>query len=115
MNNASGYSPIPRTYSGTNAQAKPLAHKADERKTGSVLGRLAIVSAGALPFAVFYTDFAFDAGRFLVSGFDVQYAPWPFKNQYSAAVDTTERFIRLGVSAALSLAVGLVDLIVLSR
>ncbi len=108
-------SPIPKTYPiPTKLAAAETAGK-PSLGLGPSLGRLGIVSAGALPFMVFYTDFAFDLGRFFANGLDVAYAPWPFKNQYSEAVDTSERFLRLGVSAGLSLAVGLVDLIVLSR
>ncbi len=75
------------------------------QKAGSAL----IIAAGAFPFAVFYTDFAFDAYRFVDMGFDIQYAPWPFKNQYSAAVSAGERFLRFGAALGLSVAVGLLS------
>ncbi|MCX7025895.1 MAG: hypothetical protein NT061_00070 [Spirochaetes bacterium] len=78
----------------------------------SSLGRVAIIALGSLPFTVFYTDFVFDSVHYVVNGFDLQYAPWPFKNQYSADVGTTERFIRLGVSLGVSLVIGLLDLII---
>lgn len=109
------YSPIPKTYSGPAEPAAAEALAEPSRGILPSLGRLGIVSAGALPLMVFYTDFAFDLGRFFLNGLDVAYAPWPFKNQYSETVATSERFLRLGVAAGLSLAVGLVDLAVLSR
>jgi hypothetical protein len=74
--------------------------------------RLAIVGIGTIPFAIFYTDFVFDAVRYVSNGFDVQYAPWPFKNQYSAIVNTNERFMRLGASIGASLIVGFTSVLI---
>ena len=98
-------SPIPITYS-------PPPSPSGRRKTAAVLGRLAVTGLGALPFTLFYANFVFDTARFIGNGFDSQYAPWPFKNQYSAEVTSTETFIRLGVALGLSAAIGLLDVIV---
>lgn len=93
---APGVLSVPQEQSNTSVTAQ---------KAGSAL----IIAAGAFPFAVFYTEFAFDAYRFVDRGFDIQYAPWPFKNQYSAAVSTGERFLRFGTALGLSVAVGLLS------
>jgi hypothetical protein len=97
-------SPIPLTYD-------PVAAKKTTAAKRPNLGRAIVIAFGSLPFTAFYTDFVFDSVRFADNGFDLQYAPWPLKNSYSAAVGTSERFIRLGVSLGLSAAIGLIDLI----
>jgi hypothetical protein len=97
-------SPIPLTYDPSAAKKTVAAKKPS-------LGRAVVIAFGSLPFTAFYTDFVFDSVRFATNGFDLQYAPWPLKNSYSAAVSTSERFIRLGVSLGLSAAIGIIDLI----
>ena len=94
--------PIPKTYSAEKSARKESALKAKFR-------RIAITGMGTFPIALFYTNFIFDSARFASSGFDVQYAPWPFKSQYSAAVTSSETFIRLGISLGLSAVVGILD------
>lgn len=79
---------------------------------GFSLERMAITGIGSLPFTIFYSNFAFDTARFIGNGFDLQYAPWPFKNQYSASVSTGDRFIRLGVSIGVSAVIGLLDALI---
>lgn len=78
---------------------------------GARLGRLATISAGSFPFTWFYSNFLFDLVRFAVNDYDAAYAPWPFKSQNSAAVESAETFQRLGAAVAASLVVGLVDLL----
>lgn len=99
--------PIPLTY-----DPKTVTSQAPQRRT---LSHAVIVGVGSLPFSVFYVDFVFDFVRFAANGFDVSYAPWPFKNQYSASVETDERFLRLGVSVGVSAVVGLLDLLLPSK
>jgi hypothetical protein len=99
--------PIPLSYEPSSVKKTTKAKRPDA-------GRAVIIAFGSLPFMAFYTDFAFDSVRFATNGFDLQYAPWPFKNQYSAAVSVSERFMRLGVALGASAVVGLLDL-VLSR
>lgn len=94
--------PIPKTYS---AEKSIRAESAVITK----FRRIAITGMGTFPIALFYTNFIFDSARFASSGFDVQYAPWPFKSQYSAEVTSSETFIRLGVSLGLSAVVGILD------
>lgn len=73
------------------------------------LGRLAIVSLGSFPILLFYTDFSFDLGKFLINGFDANYAPWPFKSEYSNAPSMGEKAARIGVAIGASAAVGAID------
>ena len=94
--------PIPKTYSVEKSIRTESAVKARLR-------RIAITGMGTFPIALFYTNFIFDSARFASNGFDAQYAPWPFKSQYSAEVTSSETFIRLGVSLGLSAAVGFLD------
>lgn len=94
--------PIPKTYD-------PTAPAKAEKGLGAKLWRAAVTGLGSFPFAFFYTNFVFDSVRFVDNGFDVLYAPWPFKNQYSAEVGTDETFLRLGVSFGLSAVIGLLD------
>lgn len=99
--------PIPITYAAGTEPAK-----ANAKDTGKKAWRALVTGAGAFPFAYFYTNFVFDGIRFVSNGFNVQYAPWPFKTQYSAEVSVSETFIRLGVSAGLSAVVGILDALV---
>jgi hypothetical protein len=106
---APAVTPIPKTYAAGSETAK------SGRKAG-IIGKKAwralVTGAGAFPFAYFYTNFIFDGVRFVENGFDTQYAPWPFKTQYSADVSISETFVRLGVSLGVSAAVGLLDALV---
>lgn len=100
---------IPKTYAAGTEAAK------SGRKTGTIgkkAWRAIVTGAGAFPFAYFYTNFIFDGVRFVENGFDTQYAPWPFKTQYSADVSVSETFVRLGVSLGVSAAVGLLDALI---
>ncbi|MFA5852619.1 MAG: hypothetical protein WC820_07960 [Spirochaetales bacterium] len=105
---AASYTPIPITYSASSAVAPKNA-------AGKKLWRIAIIGAGSLPFTLFYTNFIFDSVRFATHSFDVQYAPWPFKTQYSAAVSTGETFLRLGVSAGVGVIIGIIDAVIQRR
>jgi hypothetical protein len=91
---------------GTSIDMKIKSEKNLEKPLNTTL----IVAAGALPFAIFYTDFAFDVYRFINKGFDVQYAPWPLKNQYSASLSTGEKFIRVGVAIGVAATIGLLSI-----
>lgn len=75
------------------------------------LGRLFVISAGSFPFTWFYSNFLFDLVRFARNDYSAAYAPWPFKSQNSAAVESAETFQRLGAALGASLAVGFIDLI----
>lgn len=102
--------PIPKTLSPVvegEAKAKP--------SVPARLKRMAITGTGAFPFALFYTNFIFDSMRFAGNDFQTRYAPWPFKNQFSAEVDTSEKFLRLGVSIGASAVVGILDALIQRR
>jgi hypothetical protein len=73
------------------------------------LGRLAIVTLGSFPILLFYTDFSFDLGKFVFKGFDANYAPWPFKSEYSEPPSVGEKAARIGVAIGASAAVGAID------
>ena len=96
---------IPKTYSAeTPNKSSP--------KKEAALWRIAVISAGSLPFTIFYCDFIFDSVGYVSSGFNSAYAPWPFRSQYSASISTQERFERLGVSAAMSLCIGILGTLI---
>ncbi|PKL06006.1 MAG: hypothetical protein CVV53_06525 [Spirochaetae bacterium HGW-Spirochaetae-9] len=100
--------PIPRTLPPADAAKTKAGFPAK-------LKRMTITGAGAFPFALFYTNFIFDSLRFTGNGFQSEYAPWPFKNQFSATVDTSEKFLRLGVSIGASAVVGILDALIQRR
>ncbi len=100
--------PIPKTLPPSDAVKTKAVFSAK-------LKRMAITGAGAFPFALFYTNFIFDSLRFAGNDFQSQYAPWPFKNQFSAAVDTNEKFLRLGISIGASAVVGILDALIQRR
>lgn len=72
----------------------------------STLGRALVLSIGVFPFSYFYTGLAMDLVRFSASNFDPSYAPWPFRTQNSIAYTNSEMWIKLGVSAAVSILFG---------
>jgi len=102
------FTPIPITYSAT--ATLPPKNSIDKK-----LWRIAVIGVGSFPFTLFYTNFIFDSVRFAAHSFDVQYAPWPFKTQYSAAVSTSETFLRLGVSAGMGVIIGIIDAVIQRR
>ena len=100
--------PIPTTL-------PPIDAARAKTSVPSKLKRMTITGVGAFPFALFYTNFVFDSLRFAGNDFQTQYAPWPFKNQFSAEVDTSEKFLRLGVSIGVSAIVGILDALIQRR
>lgn len=100
--------PIPRTLPPSDAVKTKAGFSIKLR-------RMTITGAGTFPFALFYTNFIFDSLRFAGNGFRSEYAPWPFKNQFSAVVDTNEKFLRLGVSIGASAVVGILDALIQRR
>jgi len=75
----------------------------------NALARFGIVSFGSFPILLFYTDFSFDLGRYVVNGFDSNYAPWPFKSEYTESPTEAELLTRIGVAVGASLTVGAID------
>jgi hypothetical protein len=81
----------------------------------STLRRFEIISLGAFPIMLFYSDFSFDLVRFLASGFNGQYAPWPFKSSSSFSPEEGERLARIGVALGASIGVGIADALIRAR
>lgn len=75
--------------------------------------RAATLAVGAYPIAYLYTNFGFDLGAYLASGRDARYAPWPFRGTDAVQPDTEERTLRILVAAGLSLALGIIDAMII--
>jgi hypothetical protein len=73
--------------------------------------RTATTGVGSFPFTYLFVNLGFDLVRFGFSGFDISYAPWPFRNQNSAAIGGTERIARIATALGSSLVIGLLDAI----
>jgi hypothetical protein len=71
-----------------------------------------VIAFGAFPIMLFYADFGIDLGLFAINGFDMRYAPWPFKSELSIAPTEGDRLFRLGVAAGASIAVAVTDIII---
>ena len=98
--------PIPLTrLSDTGGQTADQSPKLSKE---SALGRFVTISFGAFPFMFFYTNLAFDATAFAVSGFDLQYAPWPVQNRFSS-LPVSEQLLRIGIASSVSLVIAVLD------
>jgi hypothetical protein len=71
--------------------------------------RFEIVSLGAFPIMLFYSGFCFDLERYIANGYNSQYAPWPFQNQYSAPLTDADRYTRIGAALGACVVVGAID------
>ncbi len=78
------------------------------------LRRFEIVTFGAFPIMLFYTNIGFDLSRYIRSGYDSYYAPWPVKNEYSYKPSESEILVSIGTAALLSIGVGALDAILRS-
>lgn len=101
-----------------HAQASPSplpeAYAAEEFPEWALsLRRWEIVSLGAFPIALFYTHMVFDVSRYIGSGFDSAYAPWPLKNEFSYKPSPSEWGLMFLTAGAVAAAVGLTDAIIL--
>lgn len=76
------------------------------------LRRFEIVSFGAFPIMLFYSNLGFDISRYARSGYDPFYAPWPLKSEYSYKPTTPEILASIGTAALLSVGVGTLDAII---
>jgi hypothetical protein len=76
------------------------------------LRRAEIIGVGVLPFSLFFTGFAFDSFRFVVNGFDIAYAPWPFKPDAAYNPTDSEKLLTLGIAVGLSIVAVGVDLFI---
>lgn len=111
--------PSTRSVSDAAVSAVPEPYGPDEFPPWlPKLRRFEIVSLGAFPILLFYTRFAFDAKRFVDSGFDddgfdMTFAPWPFKNEDSYEPTDDEQLTNVAVAGVLSLAFGVADLLLM--
>jgi len=108
-------SPAPAAPSSAAAPAAmplPASSSTPEYKPENPWRRFEIVSLGAFPISLFYVGFASDIGSYVGSNFDYRYAPWPFQSAASILPTDSQRLIRLGTAAALSLVIGGIDAII---
>lgn len=77
--------------------------------------RFEIISLGSFPIMLFYSRIALDLGRFVDNGFDSSYAPWPFRNEFSYKPDDDEQWLAVKIALGLSLGVGVLDYLLVSR
>jgi hypothetical protein len=73
------------------------------------LRRGEIVAFGSFPFMYFFSNFGFDAYRWVNNGNDMRYAPWPFNSAGTVGKTTDEKFITLGIAAGGSILIALID------
>jgi hypothetical protein len=78
-------------------------------KAENPFSRFEIVSLGSFPITLFYAGFVFDLQRYFANGRDSKYAPWPFKNAYSATLTDSDRILRLSCALGASFVVGVAD------
>lgn len=76
------------------------------------LRRFEIITFGAFPIMLFYTNIGYDLSRYIRSGYDSYYAPWPMKSEYSYEASTSEILVSIGTAALLSVGVGAIDAII---
>ncbi|MBL8968444.1 MAG: hypothetical protein JNG85_15680 [Spirochaetaceae bacterium] len=92
--------------------ALPPALGGGDARREKALRRFEIVALGSFPFTLFYTGLGFDTAGYIDSGFEAAYAPWPFKNERSVALTSSERLVRLGVAAGASLVIAGIDALI---
>lgn len=78
------------------------------------LRRFEIIAFGSFPIMLFYANLGFDLSRYIRSGYDAYYAPWPLKSEYSYSASTSEILSAIGTAALLSVGVGTLDAIIRS-
>jgi len=80
------------------------------------LRRFEVISIGVFPVVLFYTRMSFDLYRYTTNGFESQYLPWPFKNEFSykpeTAVYNEEQKKTAVIAGLLSLAFAGVDALI---
>jgi len=77
----------------------------------SLVSRSFVLSIGLFPFSYFYVGTALDIVRFASHNFSADYAPWPFKTQYSVALTDEEMWWKLGIASGTSLLFGILGAI----
>lgn len=108
---AAGGGPAPRG-AVLSAGVLPDSYGQEGEKRENGLRRFEIIALGSYPIMLFYTNLGFDLSGYIGSGYDPSRAPWPFKNEYSAAVSDSEKLARLGTAALASVLVAGIDAVV---
>ncbi|MEI6874823.1 MAG: hypothetical protein WCL50_06800 [Spirochaetota bacterium] len=77
--------------------------------------RMEAIAVGSFPISLFYVSFGLDLASYFIKGFDAQYAPWPFKSSQALTIldPDTDKIVRLSSAVALSLAVAILDAVIL--
>lgn len=75
------------------------------------LRRAEVVFFGSLPFSLFFTFEAYDLGRFVATGFDPLYAPWPMRAgaEIGAGYTPAEKGWLIASAITVSLGVSVAD------
>ncbi|MCL2381194.1 MAG: hypothetical protein FWC64_06320 [Treponema sp.] len=73
------------------------------------LRRGSIIAFGVFPIVYLFTHFSYDTYRLALNDGDMRYAPWPFTAPGGAGHSQEERFRILGLAAASSVVLAVVD------
>ncbi len=75
------------------------------------LRRAEVIFFGSLPFSLFFTFEAYDLGRFVASGFDPLFAPWPMRagSEIGAGYTPAEKGWLIASALTVSLGVSVAD------
>ena len=76
------------------------------------LRRFEIIAFGSFPIMLFYSNVGFDLSRYIRSGYDPYYAPWPVKSEYSYQASTPELLASIGTAALLSVGIATLDAVI---
>jgi hypothetical protein len=79
------------------------------------LRRAEIVAFGSFPFAIFVSSFGVDTYRFFTNDGDMLFAPWPFNLGGVAEKTQDELKTTITVAVGLSLAVSVLDFLIVSN
>jgi hypothetical protein len=75
------------------------------------LRRAEVIFFGSLPFSLFFTFEAYDLGRFVVTGFDPLFMPWPLRagSEIGAGYTPAEKGWLIASAITVSLGVSVAD------
>lgn len=91
----------------------PAPYREDEfPRWARDLRRAEVIFIGAVPFTMFFTFEAYDTYRYVASGLDPFYAPWPFRPGSSQQYSSTEKTWLVVSSLSLSLLVAGADWVI---
>ncbi|MDR3335200.1 MAG: hypothetical protein LBT13_10015 [Treponema sp.] len=78
------------------------------------LRRAEIVAFGSFPFTVFFALFAIDTYRCANNGWDIRYAPWPFKPAGAVEMPKDQQLIAITAAAVGSVIISLTDFLIVT-